>query len=172
MRISGLMAAVSVLALFAPAVAAPYKFVVVDSSLTQSGVPLDGNSYTFFFDSAPTPVTSTALSFSLDGSVFYSAGVFGNYRVDGPFDFLVGDGNGFSTPLGLYFSDQLFTGTTAAPIFKLGKFDTDLGSITISAVGGTVGAVPEPAAWTTMIAGFGLVGVALRSRRTRVRFAI
>ncbi len=32
---------------------------------------------------------------------------------------------------------------------------------------GTAGAVPEPAAWALMIAGFGGVGAALRSNRRR-----
>ena len=35
----------------------------------------------------------------------------------------------------------------------------------------TPGAVPEPATWAMMIAGFGLVGGALRRRATQVRFA-
>lgn len=33
------------------------------------------------------------------------------------------------------------------------------------------GAVPEPAAWAMMIAGFGLVGAAMRTRQTKVAFA-
>ena len=33
------------------------------------------------------------------------------------------------------------------------------------------GAVPEPASWAMMIAGFGLVGAAMRRQRTAVRFA-
>lgn len=33
------------------------------------------------------------------------------------------------------------------------------------------GAVPEPATWLMMIAGFGLVGSTLRARRTEIRFA-
>ena len=35
----------------------------------------------------------------------------------------------------------------------------------------TIGAVPEPTTWAMMIAGFGLVGRALRRRRTKVVFA-
>jgi PEP-CTERM motif len=38
-------------------------------------------------------------------------------------------------------------------------------SFTVSLVGGPTAAVPEPASWTMMIAGFGLVGGAMRRRR-------
>ena len=33
------------------------------------------------------------------------------------------------------------------------------------------GGVPEPASWATMVGGFGLMGAALRRRRTAIRFA-
>ena len=33
----------------------------------------------------------------------------------------------------------------------------------------TSGAVPEPTTWALMIAGFGMIGAAMRRRRTRVR---
>lgn len=36
---------------------------------------------------------------------------------------------------------------------------------------GNLGAVPEPAAWAMMIAGFGMIGAAMRRRRTAVRVA-
>lgn len=149
----------------ANAQAATYQFVVTDPSLTQSGVPLDGNRYTFFFDSAPTPVSFDAGSFTLNGSASYTAGVFGAYRVDGPFTFYTASNfGGFDSPLNIYFSDQLFTGTTAAPVFRLGTFALDSGSITISAV---TSSVPEPATWGLMIVGFGMIGAASRRRRVK-----
>ncbi|WP_254620996.1 PEPxxWA-CTERM sorting domain-containing protein [Sphingomonas sp. CL5.1] len=40
----------------------------------------------------------------------------------------------------------------------------------VSAVAGG-GSVPEPATWAMMIAGFGVVGAAMRRRKVRVRFA-
>ena len=40
----------------------------------------------------------------------------------------------------------------------------------LSFEGSLVTAVPEPATWALMILGFGIVGSALRRRRTRVRF--
>jgi hypothetical protein len=42
----------------------------------------------------------------------------------------------------------------------------------IDVVGGTPGAVPEPATWAMMIAGFGVAGGALRRRRREERVAI
>lgn len=71
-----------------------------------------------------------------------------------------------------FFGPQLFTGTTAAPQFRLGEFALTTTPnnppgvvfdfrIRISQV---ASAVPEPATWATMLAGFGLVGVTLRRR--------
>lgn len=60
---------------------------------------------------------------------------------------------------------QLFTGPTSNPVFKIGTFTltgivSGNSTLTIAAA-----AVPEPAAWTLLIAGFGLVGAALRRRQ-------
>ena len=43
--------------------------------------------------------------------------------------------------------------------------------VLFNADGALVGGVPEPAAWTLMIAGFGLAGIALRRRHQETRFA-
>jgi hypothetical protein len=61
---------------------------------------------------------------------------------------------------------QIFTGPTSNPtyrtgVFALTRFDANRpgnGTLTISAI-------PEPASWALMIAGFGLVGSALRRRK-------
>lgn len=42
------------------------------------------------------------------------------------------------------------------------------GPVTVSVLGNTIGAVPEPAAWSMMLAGFGLVGSAIRRRGTAI----
>ena len=39
------------------------------------------------------------------------------------------------------------------------------------ALGGTLGTVPEPAAWALMLGGFGFVGASMRRRATKVTFA-
>jgi subtilisin-like proprotein convertase family protein len=44
-------------------------------------------------------------------------------------------------------------------------------SLTITTDAGATPAVPEPASWAMMIAGFGLTGAALRRRQTKVSFA-
>lgn len=70
-------------------------------------------------------------------------------------------------------SEVLFTGTTAKPVFKTGAFDlTSFVAgrsrlvITKSEVIGST--VPEPATWALLVTGFGLVGGAVRRRKTAV----
>lgn len=69
---------------------------------------------------------------------------------------------------------QLFSGATDAPTFVLGDYQmTDFlgnptGRLVISEVGGG-GTVPEPGTWAMLVAGFGMVGCALRTRRGLVR---
>jgi hypothetical protein len=49
----------------------------------------------------------------------------------------------------------------------LGSGRTDFGSQGFAGTGDQVGAVPEPASWAMMIAGFGLAGTMLRRRRAK-----
>ncbi len=59
---------------------------------------------------------------------------------------------------------QLYTGTEAAPTFKLGTFETRQGyTISISS------AVPEPGTWVMMLFGIGAIGGAMRYRRRNVK---
>ncbi|SFJ80562.1 VPLPA-CTERM protein sorting domain-containing protein [Sphingomonas sp. NFR04] len=67
----------------------------------------------------------------------------------------------------------LFTGTESAPTFKLGTFtltpDTPGPNYSLS-----ITAVPEPASWAMLLAGFGALGMRIRRRRdmtVRVRFS-
>jgi hypothetical protein len=72
---------------------------------------------------------------------------------------------------------QLYTGTEAAPMFRLGKFVLTefrgTRTYTLDISGGTIPAVPEPATWAMMLVGFGMMGATLRYRRrtTAVTYA-
>ena len=57
-----------------------------------------------------------------------------------------------------------FSGTGRSFVISGGQAQFGFDDVTFNA-----GAVPEPAAWALMIAGFGLVGGAMRRRRTSVR---
>ncbi|HPU15931.1 MAG TPA: PEPxxWA-CTERM sorting domain-containing protein [Polymorphobacter sp.] len=60
------------------------------------------------------------------------------------------------------------TGTTATLLFEASGntgYDAGIGLDAVS-IAGVPGAVPEPASWALMIGGFGLVGSALRRRRS------
>lgn len=58
-----------------------------------------------------------------------------------------------------------FDGPVIFPEFKFAGHWLDSGDT--GDVGGTPGGVPEPATWALMLAGFGLMGAALRGRRAR-----
>ena len=44
-------------------------------------------------------------------------------------------------------------------------------NVFFGSAGGFTGGVPEPASWAMMLGGFGLVGSAMRRRKTAVTFA-
>jgi len=71
---------------------------------------------------------------------------------------------------------QLYSGTVRAPVFGIGTFELTeyegTGRYTLTIAEAGAAAVPEPASWAMMIAGFGLAGTALRRRpRVTVRIA-
>ena len=176
----------SALAAAAPASAAPLLFQITGD-----------HTYAFIIDSSPVPSNVS------DGKGFFSVsnipGTFGTNGVlananffltgaaaqDGGLELDVPGGSFFFTgtvlaaPADQKFFGQLFIGTLSAPVFKLGQFvlldqTGTKQNLTISAA--PLSAVPEPATWAMMLAGFGMVGFGLRSRRngkvtTKVAFA-
>ncbi|GAA0751045.1 MULTISPECIES: PEPxxWA-CTERM sorting domain-containing protein [Sphingomonas] len=78
-----------------------------------------------------------------------------------------------NTPTGFVSTGlSLYTGTEAAPTFKLGTF-TLTPNTPGPAYSLTISAVPEPASWAMLLAGFGALGTMVRRRRdvtVRVRF--
>ncbi len=158
------LAAVSLLALAAPAAALPYLFVVSDANATYNGTAIDPT-YSFYLDGSPTPDASVPDTYFIASTSYnYSINGVGQAPLSDVATFFT-DMNGFNTAFNLYTGPALFDGSTDAPTFKTGTFAFD------DDVSVTVTAVPEPASWAMMIAGFGLVGAGLRSRRTRVVFA-
>jgi hypothetical protein len=156
--------ATALVAFASPAYAAPLLF-------TFSGM----NNSSFQLDSNPVSVPSSIFSFttSATNGVQNSAAFdFGTVRF-----FSSLGGGGVATEFGGAggFGPLLFSGTTAMPVFSPGTFSfvdfrgiPNGSSLTISAV---AGAVPEPATWAMMLAGFGGIGFALR-RRSNVRMSV
>lgn len=132
--------------------AVPYSFVITGSQtikfvLNSSPTPNTVDSGNFFrIDGKSGTINGAAASFDLgfgSPTYFFNFGLFNNS---------IGSSI-FST------GTPLYTGTEAAPTFKTGTFSLDPGySLTISAV-------PEPASWAMLIAGFGAIGGVMRRRR-------
>ncbi|MDB5425276.1 MAG: hypothetical protein JWQ29_2692 [Phenylobacterium sp.] len=182
-----ILAAMALLASLAayPAAAGNVRFTLTSNDFA--------GAMTWVLPESPIPDFSDLTTFDLDGPFFGEVhdpdgdgfALFGGFTFftqddDGGFQtdgIAISDGLGF-IPFSLdLFGDQLFTGTTDTPTFRLGTFllhdgggDCGCGdTFAAQAVGDftlTIGAaVPEPTSWAIMIAGFGLAGAALRRRR-------
>lgn len=158
------------------------------------GLPGTSPGYSFSFsipDSAtPNPTTSTSARFNATPFTYTRPNGTTEFIENGPFDgptfFTTLDQGGVALlrldrePAGQQqfrlFGTQLFTGPTTAPVFTLGTFDLSSTPrnggdpvqpltyrVTIS--DRAISAVPEPATWAMMIAGFGMIGFGLRHRR-------
>ncbi len=145
-----------------PASAATYLFELTGF--------IDTASWTL--DSSPTPdIIDAGFGFAINnvsgnfnGSAsnsavveFYSASNLGGFAVGGP-----GFNISFNGP-------QFYTGPETAPTLIKGTFLLSFGhKLVISEFKAPTGAVPEPASWAMMLAGFGLVGFAAR-RKAKVQ---
>ena len=118
-----------------------------------SATPLSGLAYAVSAD-------QTGIEFSIANSLFTSAIAGLDYQyLGGPFPTV-----GSQIRLNL---SQSFGYSVAGGQAFYG--DNRLGVVTIG--GSATGAVPEPATWAMMIAGFGLVGSTMRRRSKRIAFA-
>ena len=157
---SGLMALLAT-----PASAATFLFSFTGTGQVGSGT-LTTNDITVpsrgFTAQTITGITGTYNGSAIAGLV---AGLFGSdnlYYVTG-LSFVDGSGLGFRTAAGnqvnLFYQDS----ASSYRVNTLNPF----GSTFVSAA--STPAVPEPATWAMMIAGFGAIGVALRRRPSAVR---
>ena len=154
-----------------PASAAPLLFTFTGNSFSGA------QSASFTLDSNPTPDQINDQPVFGFGQIFFN-NVSGTFNGQAGTASLISFGTGIAsqfqivgTSLGFaqFAGDTVFTGSFSNPVFspgtyKFGGFSS--GTLTISAI---AAAVPEPATWAMMIAGFGMVGGALRHRRGNVR---
>jgi hypothetical protein len=92
------------------------------------------------------------------GSISFGDGLASRFQIFGP-----------DIPLFIQLNgDALFSGPLDAPVFNTGRFQLRnpfFGQAVTLDISRATGAVPEPASWAMLISGFGLSGLALRSRR-------
>jgi len=151
-----LLAGIAAIALTAPAAALTYLFnfdgpVTASWSLPASPTPDGSDGFSFQF---------AAVDMIVEGNPVTAAHFY--YNEAG------GGGLFVSPPVSLnLFGPQLYSGTTDSPTFLLGGFTMEddfgspIGTLIISEA-----VIPEPATWGMLIAGFGLVGTALRRRKS------
>ena len=153
------------------------SFINVSSSYALGPVTFNGNipfviSGTFFgglynnqdFYSDQNSVQGLTTVLTWAGSTAFAMN-FGGYATGGgaPVTFTLSDGSSYSTTFPSPGASQFFGFASAAPITSItwsnpNGYSNDVVDFTIG------NAVPEPASWALMIAGFGLVGTALRRR--------
>lgn len=136
------------------------------STFTSQGLRYNGVALTYTLPGSTAPITENA---QFDGVTFQvlnnQGGLFAGFLDRAP-----GNGNRVQV-----FGPQLFTGPTSSPTLLTGVFllsDVPRQRVTdplevnyrLTVTDVTAGAVPEPASWAMLIAGFGVVGGAMRRR--------
>ncbi|MET3826595.1 hypothetical protein ABIC16_002288 [Sphingomonas sp. PvP055] len=175
-------------AIAAPAMAAPVIYTFTGSFSGVNGGEFTDVAATFTGIGDTSTITNNGFSYLTPLTSLSAFGsTVGTFNILSPVSFYV-NRNGYA---GLYFSatNSYFSGQNNALLNYKGDtnfetvpisfnenpyaatFDTDRGSVTITnAANGTfaasvTGAVPEPATWAMMLAGFGMMGAGLRYRR-------
>lgn len=158
----------------APASAAPLLFSFTGQTLTgpvTASFQLDSNpvpsrindqpiinSGQIFFDNVPGVFNGVAQTAS---SISFGTGLASAFQISGT-----------TNPFAQFAGAPVFTGPLTAPVFRPGTFSFtgfSNGTLTVSQV--AAAAVPEPATWAMLIAGFGGIGFAMR-RRAKVRTTV
>lgn len=170
---SGSGGAINDLSSFVTTITVPDTFVVTDVNVT-----LDGLTHTFWND-LRFVLNHGATSVTLIDNSGGGSDPNGSFTFD---DAASTPSTAINTAGGLFSPLQslsAFNGASSAGTWNLSVIDevgADAGRLTgwtLSLDGYDRGAVPEPATWAMMLAGFGLVGAAMRRKQhARVRFAI
>ena len=166
----------------------PSQFVTGDFSINSCGSAASTSCYftfsttrtlseTITVNGITTTFVSTAGGFTLNSS--------GNDRIDFSFQGTSGlslsgafaDGNSFF-PNQSNVNNPIFSNFTDMNLSQQGTFNQNTNTFSLGANPSkltanytTMSAAPEPAAWVVMVAGFGMIGAALRRRRSPVAFA-
>ncbi len=155
-------------------------------SVYASGMTADTGGSTFD-DFLPDAAIASGLQagvwYRLDQQINFVSSVYGGddqvaYRLFDAGGSQIGSTVTTSWDAGYLGSDRFYAGATLTPVDQLNfrtAFTTPgtgfyIDDVSYSASNATA-AVPEPATWAMMIAGFGLVGGAMRRRKTAVAFA-
>ncbi len=159
------------MALASPASAAQFGFTFATSTQLFGG-PATGSGVFTTSDTGSQVNGQTAFAItSITGMVNGSAivaptGNYGNYFTTGP-AFLDGTGLRFFTAAG---NDIRFFFQDTASQYRVNTFNPGSSSF-VTTTSAAVAAVPEATTWGMMLAGFGIVGSAIRLRRRRAVYA-
>lgn len=137
-----------------------------------SGAPIDPVSgrFTLSYDKDAVIIPQTATGLSIAGlNLPYDGTALFSYQRGGEFLVISNNFTGFFSftlgGAGSKFGFSIMNLSTTPTIGTFG-YSRDGTIYSSSTVGVTSGAVPEPASWAMMIAGFGLAGTTMRRRQT------
>ncbi len=154
------------MAIATPASAAQFGFTFATNTPLFGG-PVNGNGIFTTSDTATTVGGRTAFAITsitgmVNGSAIVApAGSYGNYFTTGP-AFLDGSGLRFFTAAG---NDIRFFFQDSVSRYRVNTFSPGSSSFVTAASSPVAAAVPEATTWAMMLAGFGMMGGALRLRR-------